>query len=104
MDRFKPGQTIRCTILRDINNDDARSTVMRLMRQDPHAKRALKRAQEYRMRTLIVRSRGKRPWEVRQHSAKFVNPNTGSSWTMTYVPHLVNDMASVASYLKIEAA
>ena len=104
MDRFKPGQTLRCTILRDINNEDARSTVMRLMRQDPAAKRSLKRAQEYRMRTLLVRSRGKRPWEVRRPSAKYVNPNTGASWTMTYVPHLAPDMASVASYLKVEAA
>ena len=102
IDSLKPGQQIRCTIAKDVRNDDARSTVSRLMRFDPDIKRKLKGAQEHRMKTLVVRSRGKRPWPVRRKSARYAMPVAGASWTMTFFPHIAPDFRAVASYLTIE--
>ena len=38
---LKAGQTIRCTVTKDIRVDDDQSTVLRLMRFDPKVKRML---------------------------------------------------------------
>ncbi len=103
-DSFKAGQTIRCTILSDIRREDALQTVTRLMRLSPQIKKGLKKAQEHRVRTLIVRSRGKRPWEVRQRASTIAKPIKGATWTMRFFPHIGPDIASVSRYLKVEAA
>ena len=104
LENISPGQTIRCTVTRDVNREDDAQTIVRLMRQDPDIKRRLKKAQEHRMRTLIVRSRGKRPWAVRKKASKGALATEGSSWTMTYIPQLQNDINAVSDYLKIESA
>ncbi|HBS29928.1 MAG TPA: hypothetical protein DEB06_10890 [Phycisphaerales bacterium] len=101
---FKPGQNIRCTVTRSIRTPDDRDTVMRLMRLDPDIKRGLKKAQERRLATLVVRGRGGRPWPTRRPSSKIARAEAGESWTIPYTPLLARDIASVASYLKIEAA
>ncbi len=103
-DTFKAGQTIRCTILSDIRREDARQTVTRLMRLAPEIKKGLKKAQEHRVRTLVVRSRGKRPWEVRQRASAVAKPVKGATWTMRFFPHIAPDIASVSRYIKVEAA
>jgi len=104
LDTVKPGQTIRCTVLRNVKKDDDAQTIVRLMRQNPEIKKRLKKAQEYRMRNLFIRSRGKRPWAVRKTSSKPAHASEGATWTMVYIPHLMNDLASVSKYLKIENA
>lgn len=101
---YKPGQTLRCTVIKLPYTHTSVSTVMRLMRFDAAIKRRLKASSEYRARTLYVRSRGGRPWEVRRTPAKYANPVLGASWTMKYFPHIAPDIASVSDYLKIEAA
>ena len=101
---LKPGQTIRCTVTKDIRVDDDVSTVLRLMRFDPAVKRLLKSAQEHRVRTLVIVSRGKRPWEVREKSAKQIQAVKGATWTMRWIPHVTKDFAAVEKYLKVEAA
>ncbi len=101
---LKPGQSIRCTVTKDIRIDDDYSTVLRLMRFDPKVKRLLKSAQEHRVRTLVIVSRGKRPWEVREKSAKQVQAKKGAQWTMRWMPHVEKDFAAVEKYLKVEAA
>lgn len=103
-ENFKPGDEIRCTVTKKPIRDDALSTVRRLMRFDPDIKRALKKVQEHRMRTLHVRSRGKRPWEVRRKASKLANPEQGVSWTMPYFPQVRPDFESVADYVKVEKA
>ena len=103
-DKIKPGQTLKCTVVKEPKREDARQTVTRLMRQDPDIKRQLKKAQEHRMRTLVVRSRGKRPWEVRRKASKLAIPHEGATWTMTYVPHARPDFENVAEFVKVEAA
>lgn len=101
---IKPGQTIRVTVTKPIHVEDDLQTVMRLMRQDTDVKRGLKSAQEKRVQRLVVRSRGKRPWESREKSSKLLKPAKGSTWKMRYFPHIEGDFKSVAKYLSIEAA
>jgi hypothetical protein len=101
---ISPGDTIKCTVVKELKTEDRRQTVARLMRFDPDIKRALKKAQEHRMRTLVVRSRGKRPWEVRQKSARFAIPHEGATWTMAYFPQVTRDFEAVSDYLKVEKA
>ena len=67
-------------------------------------KRKLKSAQEHRVRTLVIKSRGKRPWEVRETSAKQIRAAKGATWTMRWFPHVTADFAAVEKYLKVEAA
>ncbi len=104
LETIKPGQTIRCTVLRAVRRENDAQTIVRLMRQDPDIKRRLKKAQIYRMRTLVVRSRGKRPWAVRQKASKAAIAAEGATWTMTWIPQLANDFKAVSKYLKVEAA
>ncbi|MCA9310363.1 MAG: hypothetical protein KDA21_04105 [Phycisphaerales bacterium] len=103
-DSLKPGQTVKCTVTRDVRRTDDYQTVQRLMRLDPEIKRALKAAQDHRNRTLYVRSRGKRPWEVRVKSAKFARPVEGATWLMRWFPHIEADCRAVSDYIKVEPA
>ena len=57
MDSFKPGQTLKCTIVREPRTQDDQQTVVRLMRRDSAVKRQLKSAQEYRMQPPAYRYR-----------------------------------------------
>lgn len=101
---FKPGQNLRCTVIKAPFTHKSVSTVTRLMRFDDDIKRRLKDASTYRMKTLYIRSRGGRPWEVRERSTKYAKPTLGTSWTIKYFPHIAPDLASVEQYIKIEAA
>lgn len=101
---FKPGQSVRCTITKHVRVPSAQQTILRLMRLDPDIKRALVKAQEHRLRTLVVRGRGGRPWPTRRRSSKIARADMGATWTMPYTPLLAKDIASVADCLKIEAA
>lgn len=104
LESIKPGQNIRCTVLKDLRPGDAQDTVLRLMRFDPDIKRSLKSAQERRLQKLIVRSRGGRPFEMHQRSSKIARAIKGATWTMTYFPHVAPDFRSVASVVKVETA
>jgi hypothetical protein len=103
-EKIKPGQSIRCTVVREPRRSAERKTVSRLMRQNRELTRQLKKAQEHRMRTLVVRSRGHRPWEVRRKSAKYAIPHEGATWTMEFSPHIAPDFASVSEFVKVEPA
>ena len=99
---MKPGQTLQCTITRSPRAEGSRKTIARLMRQDPTIKKALKRAQERRMKNLYVRSRGKRPWEVRRPAARYAIVEPGATWTMRWIPQLQNDLASVSEFVEVK--
>ena len=103
-DGISPGDTIRCTVTKEPKRDDVRQTVSRLMRFDPDIKRALKGAQEHRMKTLWVRSRGKRPWAVRRKAGRYAIPSEGATWTMPYVVQVIPDFQSVSDFVKVEKA
>ncbi len=104
LDTLKAGDTIKCTVTKTIRVDDKRATVTRLMRFDPDIKRTLKKGQERRMRTLKVRSRGGRPFEMYEKAAKVAVPVEGASWEMTWFPHIKHDVSSVMDCIKIEKA
>lgn len=104
LDAIKPGQMIKCTVTKEPKREDLKQTISRLMRNDDDVKRRLKGAQEHRMKTLIVRSRGKRPWAVRQKSARYALPVEGATWTMKYFPHAAGDFRAVEPFVKVESA
>ncbi|MBN8643860.1 MAG: hypothetical protein J0L61_01295 [Planctomycetes bacterium] len=104
LDSLKAGQKIRCTVTRDIRVPRHAATVERLMRQDDDIKRRLKKAQVYRMANLLVKSRGNRPWECRVKSARHAVAGKGATWTMRFIPQVLNDFKSIEQYLKVEAA
>ncbi|MBX3322285.1 MAG: hypothetical protein KF757_04770 [Phycisphaeraceae bacterium] len=101
---FSAGQTIKCTVKSEPRAEAPRKTIERLMRRDPDVVRGLKRAQELRRRRMHAYIRGGRMWYDREHPARIVRVETGRSWTMPYTPDLGKDLASVSSYLAIEAA
>lgn len=103
-DAIKPGQPVRVTITTEPRVEDDIQTVMRLMRNDPGIKRALKKGSNDRMKNLYVRMRGKRPWEVRRISAKIAKVNKGESWTMFWSPLMAADFRRIAKYVELKAS
>lgn len=98
-----PGQTIECTLSKPLPRDSRRyKTVQRLMRLDPDNQRALRDAQEHRRKTLVVRTRGGRPWPMRPKAAKVVVPAEGASWRMKVTPQITADVESVSDVLDIK--
>lgn len=104
IDRFKPGQTIRCTITKAPRAAARIDTLERLMAQEPSVRKGLRRAQRRRRQEMNVYNRGNRDWYSREKCAQIVDPTPGQSWTMTFTCHLAPDLASVADYLTIEPA
>ncbi len=102
IDTLKPGQRIEVTIIRQPRAEGDRKTIARLMRQDPTIKSALRGAQKHRANTLVVRSRGRRPWAVRRRCARYANVAVGAQFSFVYIPHLANDLKSVEKHLEIK--
>lgn len=100
----KPGETVRLTLTSVPRALAAKKTVVRLMQMDPDNKRRLRTSQLRRVRDLYVRSRGGRPWEVRERRAVIVSPEAGATWTLRVDPALLPDIRSVEKHLKIERA
>lgn len=101
---FKPGSTVRFTITKAPRARAAIKTVERLMWRDPAVAKGLRKSHKIRQRTTVVYNRGNRDWVQRQKCARIIEVTKGKSWTMTYHLDLAQDIASVADYLKIEAA
>ncbi len=102
LDNVTAGQTVRFTVTKALRPGDTYDTVQRLMRLDPANKKALKKAQEHRMRHLWVRSRGGRPFEVYRKASKVVVPVEGSTFAFRYFPQVRKDIESVAHVLEIK--
>jgi hypothetical protein len=101
--QFKPGQSLVCTISKLPRTEDQESTLARLMRKDPAAKRALRRAQRMRRQRMIVYNRGNRDWYSREKSAQVVRIAPGQSWTMPFTLDLAGDLATVEAFVTIKA-
>lgn len=98
---LKAGQTISCTVTASPRRADARDTIERLMRQDPAVKKGLRTAQRKRGQRMEIYNRGNRDWVKRERCARLVSCVKGATWSMTYVPALAPDLASVEKYLQI---
>jgi len=103
IDAIKPGQTLTVTVTAEPRREDDRQTIARLMRQDPAIKKRLKGAQKQRLDTLVVRSRGKRPWAVRRQVAKVARVEQGATWSFPWLPNLAGDLRSVEKFLDFKA-
>lgn len=103
LDTVQPGQVLHFTVTKQLRHGDTYDTVQRLMRLDPANKKALKKAQEHRMRHLRVRSRGGRPFEMYQKASKVCVPVEGATFSFPYFPHVRRDIESVQNVLDIKA-
>jgi hypothetical protein len=101
--KFKPGQTLVCTVEKLPKASDASDTIARLMRLDPETKKALRRAQRMRRQRMIVYNRGNRDWVSREHPAKVIRVKTGESFSLPFSFDLANDLASVGAYLTVKS-
>lgn len=101
---FKPGSKLKMTITKAPRARAARKTVERLMWRDAVTARGLRKSHKVRQRTTVVYNRGNRDWVQRQECARIVEVTKGQTWTLVYHLDLAKDIASVASYLKIEQA
>lgn len=101
---YQAGEQIRCIITSVPRAKAETETIARLMRRDPTAVRALRRAQRMRRQRMISYIRGGRRWYARENPAKVVRVVNGEAWNMTFTHDIKNDLKSVVSYLKIEKA
>jgi hypothetical protein len=53
---------------------------------------------------MEIYNRGNRDWVKRERCARLVSCVKGATWSMTYVPALAPDLASVEKYLQITPA
>lgn len=102
--KFKPGQSIQCTVTKTPRAAAGRKTLERLMRMDPETKLGLRKAHKTRAQTTIVFNRGNRDWVKRQTCGKLVRVVKGASWKMPFDVNVAKDIASVADCLTIAAA
>lgn len=101
---YRAGDQIRCTVTSVPRAQAQTITIARLMRRDPIAVRALRRAQRLRRQRMHTYIRGGRLWYDREHPAKVVRVETGESWQMAFTHDILPDLRSVGSFLKIEKA
>ncbi len=104
IESLKPGQSIKCTLVKAPRAQAASKTILRLMRREVSVVRGLRRAQMLRRRNMIVYNRGNRDWYKRSIPGRIVQLETGRSWTFVYDLNIAPDLRSVQTYLKIEKA
>lgn len=104
LDNIKPGQNIRCTVVKAPRARGARKTVERLMWRDPVVSKGLRKSHKVRQRTTEIYNRGNRDWVKRQECARIVEVVRGANWTMIYHHDLAKDINSVKDYIQIQAA
>ncbi|MEQ8843238.1 MAG: hypothetical protein RIB58_00145 [Phycisphaerales bacterium] len=103
-DTLAPGAKVTCTITAEPRSRAAKVTIGRLMKLDPSIQRGLRKAQTRRRQNMRVYTRGGRDWYAREKCGKGGQVKAGNSFTMTYVPHIADDIKSVEKYLKLEPA
>ncbi len=101
--KFKPGTELVCTVAKRPRTEDQEATIARLMRQDPGAKRALKRAQKMREQRMVIYNRGNRDWVKREKTAKVVKVEPGATWSMAFTLDKAADLASVEKFVTVKA-
>lgn len=104
IESLKPGQTVRCTLLKLPRSRGNSKTVRALMLRDPQNIRASRRAQMIRRRNTVVYNRGNRDWVQRRPCARIAILKAGVSWSFAYQLDLADELRSVQSLLKIEGA
>ncbi len=101
--KIKPGTTLSCKVAKAPRTPDQAATIERLMRLDPTAKKALRRAQRLRRQRLVVYNRGNRDWVKREKPARVVHATTGATWSLPFNLALVPDLKAVEKFLTVSA-
>jgi hypothetical protein len=104
LETLKPGQSIRCTVLKLPKAAADRKTIERLMRRDPNVIRGLRKSHRLRESTTVTYNRGNRDWVQRQKVGKIVRLVKGNTWTCTFDFSIAPDFRAVESFVKVEAA
>jgi hypothetical protein len=104
IDAIAPGSTITCTVEREPQAKGAADTLARLMRMSPANSKALRRAQELRLRRMTRYIRGNRWWSSREKAARVVRVKTGATWSMPYTPQISGDLKSVAGFITLKTS
>ncbi len=104
IDTLNAGETIKCTINKVPNNQDACDTIERMMRRDPDIKRSLARAQRMRRQRMNAYIRGGRLWYSREKAARIAMCEQGNEWSMRFTHDISPDLSSVEQYLSFEKA
>jgi hypothetical protein len=102
IDTLKPGQQVRCTLVKIPRALAPRKTVERLMWRDPQTAKGLRKSQKLRRRNTVVYNRGNRDWVQRLKCPRIAEMRVGEKWTMPYELNIAGDLASVQKYVKIE--
>jgi len=97
---FKPGQTVRVTISKNITRAAARKTIERLFCKD----KALVHPLEQRSRNFIPlpKRRGGQIWTKRPNKIH-LDLVKGVSATLTTTPQSLKDLASVGEFVEVKA-
>lgn len=104
IETLKPGQSLRCTILKAPRTENRQQTILRLMRKDAAISRALRKASRRRQQNMVIYNRGNRDWFKRETVGKLARVAAGETWTMLYTPDLAPDLRTVEKYLQIKPA
>jgi hypothetical protein len=104
IDTLKPGQSVRCTIVKAPRTEDRLQTILRLMRKDAGIRRGLRKAARRRRQHMVIYNRGNRDWVKRERVGKIARVAAGESWTMLYTPDVATDLKSVEKYLQVSSA
>lgn len=104
IDSFKPGQLVRCTLVKLPRSRGNSKTVRALMLRDPQNVRASRRAQMMRRRNTVVYNRGNRDWVQRRPCARIAIIKAGVNWSFVWQHDLADELRSVEKLLKIEGA
>ena len=102
IDTLKPGQQVRCTLVKIPRALAPRKTVERLMWRDPETAKGLRKSQKLRRRNTVVYNRGNRDWVSREKCAKVVHTAVGQTWSMRYRLDLAHDLKNLADCLSIK--
>lgn len=104
IDTLKPGQTVRCTLVKMPRSLGNTKTLRTLMLLDPQNIKSSRRAQVSRRRNNVVYNRGNRDWVQRRPCARIVTLKTGANWSFVYNHDLAAELRSVEPLVRIEAA
>ena len=103
MSKYKPGQTLHLTVTKLPRSHGDTQTMLRLMRLDPAAKKALRTAQRMRAQRLVVYNRGNRDWVSRENPARVVRVEVGREWHLPYTFNNLPDLQAIAPFVTIKA-
>jgi hypothetical protein len=98
---LKPGTVITLKVTKNPTNEAAAKTLSRLFAKDPINKRLRVRRKKLLAGAMDVRRRGGRPWEVRPHAPRLIQPKTGDSCKIKATTDVVGDLRKLTRFIEV---